>query len=48
MIQPKNKEINKKIARIETTEELLTGRGGMALVSRYLSNVGLLQEELLC
>jgi len=38
----KNKEIrNPKIDRIESTEETITGRGGLALFVRYLSRIGI-------
>jgi len=46
MVRQNRQKINKTITKIETAQELLTGRGGLAVVNRYLKNVSWLKKEL--
>ena len=41
MVTPKSDSVKTRIDAIETTSDKLTGRAGLALVSRYLEATGL-------
>jgi hypothetical protein len=40
MVTPKSDSVKIQIAAVETTSDKLTGRAGLALVSRYLEATG--------
>jgi len=40
-ITKKNRICKQKITRIEKTKDTLTGRGGLALFTRYISSIGI-------
>jgi len=37
-----NKDNNQRINKVEITNDNITGRGGMALFSRYIDSIGIL------